>query len=168
MTPEALLKKHGISAPPVPVERIAEREGIAVCALPASDDISGAIVRKGAEVIIAVNPSHATTRRRFTIAHELGHFFLHSELMEHVDHDFRVSWRDNTSSTAVNWKEIQANQFAANLLMPTSFLQRDLNLLDKIDDNSIRWLSKRYHVSPLAMQIRLTNLGLVPSVLEFR
>jgi hypothetical protein len=35
------------------------------------------------------------------------------------------------------------------------------------DEDHSRALAKKYHVSPIAVQIRLTNLGLVPSVLEF-
>jgi Zn-dependent peptidase ImmA (M78 family) len=166
MTPEELLRKHRISQPPVPVEKLAKLEGLIICPLPASDEISGAIVRKGAHVVVAVNPSHAPTRRRFTIAHELGHYFLHGDLMEHVDQDFRVSWRDANSSRAVNWKEIEANRFAAKLLMPTAFLKGDLNTLRVIDEKAIQQLAKKYQVSPLAMQIRLTNLGLIPDIVR--
>jgi Zn-dependent peptidase ImmA (M78 family) len=83
--------------------------------------------------VIGVNPAHHLNRQRFTIAHELGHYFLHEGLEEHVDQNFRVEWRNADTSRAVNWQKIQANRFAAELLMPTSFLEDDLNELQTIE-----------------------------------
>jgi len=156
-----LLERFRIHNPPVPVDKIAKKLGFELVALSTSDDdISGAIIRKGGEVIIAVNPSHHLNRRRFTIAHELGHYFLHEGLDEHVDQDFRVAWRSADSSKAVNWLEIEANRFAAELLMPTQFLRRDLDSLHSIGKRTVALLASAYKVSPEAMKFRLTNLGI--------
>src|SRR5262249_2064651 len=87
---EELLQRFKVQKPPVPVDQLAKKLGILLCPLPADDEISGAIVRKDERVIIAVNPTHHGNRQRFTIAHELGHFFFHSGVEEHVDKDFRV------------------------------------------------------------------------------
>jgi Zn-dependent peptidase ImmA (M78 family) len=91
----------------------------------------------------------------------LGHFFLHAGLEEHVDENFRIAWRSASSSKAVNWTEIQANRFAAELLMPTRFIERDLNSLEDIDKRTVALLAKRYIVSPEAMKIRLSQLGIL-------
>src|SRR5437764_12493286 len=89
-----LLQESQVKTPPVPVERLAKKEGILLCPLPGSDEISGALIRKQGRAIIAVNPAHHENRQRFTIAHELGHYFLHERLEEHIDEgSFRVSWR---------------------------------------------------------------------------
>lgn len=56
--------------------------------------------------------------------------------------------------------EIEANQFAANLLMPTRFLRRDLQELGAIDVEDatvIEELAKKYEVSPHAMTLRLAK-----------
>ena len=113
-------------------------------------------------MVIAVNPAHHPNRQRFTIAHELGHFFFHAGIEEHVDKDFRVSWRRTADSPpGVDWQEITANRFAAELLMPTRFLTSDLDTIRNIDKRAVTLLALRYKVSPEAMKIRLSNLGIV-------
>jgi Zn-dependent peptidase ImmA (M78 family) len=160
-TVETLLQRFTIRRPPVPVDKIVKKLNLLLTPLPADDEISGAIVRKDGRVVIAVNPAHHINRQRFTIAHELGHYFLHEGLEEHVDENFRVAWRNADSSKAINWIEIQANRFAAELLMPTKFLESDLDALDKIDKRTVALLATKYVVSPEAMKIRLSQLGIL-------
>ena len=155
-----LLEKFRIRKPPVPVEKIVKKLGLSLVNLPAGDEISGAIIRRDDRVVIAVNPLHHVHRQRFTIAHELGHYFLHEGLEEHVDQSFRIAWRNADSSKAVNWLEIQANRFAAELLMPTDLLTRDLDSLRRIEKRTVALLAAAYKVSPEAMKFRLTNLGI--------
>jgi Zn-dependent peptidase ImmA (M78 family) len=163
MEPEELLRKHNVTVPAVPVHKIAKLEGIQVVDIPAADDISGALVRNGGRVVIAVNPRHHIHRRRFTVAHELGHFFRHSNIETHVDQDFRIDFRDARSSGAVDWMEITANEYAACLLMPTEFLLRDVTRREYVTESLVVLLAMRYEVSTLAMRIRLTNLGMLPA-----
>jgi Zn-dependent peptidase ImmA (M78 family) len=160
-TIEDLLQRFSVHRPPVPVEKIVKKLNIILAPLPGDDEISGAIVRKGGRVVIAVNPAHHINRQRFTIGHELGHYFLHEGLEKHVDQDFRVAWRNSDSSKAINWIEIQANRFSAELLMPTRFLQADLDALDTMDKRTVALLAAKYVVSPEAMKIRLANLGIL-------
>jgi len=159
---EDLLQQFRIQTPPVPVEKIARKLGILICPLPAEDDISGAIVRKDGHVVIAINPTHHSNRQRFTIAHELGHFFFHAGLEEHVDRDFRVSWRRVADSPpSVDWQEITANRFAAELLMPSRFMKSDLDTIGEVNKRAVTLFALRYKVSNEAMKIRLSNLGIV-------
>jgi Zn-dependent peptidase ImmA (M78 family) len=72
-----------------------------------------------------------------------------------VDQDFRINRQDGTS----NREEIEANRFAAELLMPVNLIEHDIDRFDQIDDLAVSWFANRYKVSPQAMQIRLTNLG---------
>ena len=72
-----LIRKNGVTRPPVPVESIAENLGIEIRFEAAEDDLSGALIRKPKEVVIGVNSAHHPNRQRFTIAHEIGHFILH-------------------------------------------------------------------------------------------
>jgi Zn-dependent peptidase ImmA (M78 family) len=159
---EAILQKFRIRKPPVSVHRIAKGMGLRVVAVPAEDSISGAIIRDSKEAIIAVNTSQHINRQRFTVAHELAHFLFHEGMEEHVDQNFRVAWRNSKSSKAIDWIEIEANRFAAELLMPTKFLMADLDSMERIDRHSVALLASRYRVSPEAMKFRLTNLGLIP------
>jgi Zn-dependent peptidase ImmA (M78 family) len=157
-----LLRKNHIVKPPVPVEHIAQSHGIEVREAPTGTNISGALVRSNGVVFIAVNSAHHLNRRRFTIAHELAHYHLdHPGTDLHVDGDFTINLRDQTSSQATDKHEIEANAFAAALLMPHEFLIRDLIEVVPLDDEKIRRLAKKYQVSEQAMTIRLVNLGFV-------
>lgn len=157
---DEILQEFAVRRPPIAVDKIAKKLGILLCPLPGDDDISGAIIRKDGHVVIAVNPAHHQNRQRFTIAHELGHYFFHKGLEEHVDQNFRVAWRNSDSSKAINWLEVEANRFAASLLMPTKFLQNDLEILQTLDARTLILLAKRYIVSPESMKIRLSQFGI--------
>ncbi|WP_157929549.1 ImmA/IrrE family metallo-endopeptidase [Phyllobacterium zundukense] len=67
---------------------------------------------------------------------------------------------DATSSLAVDEKEIEANQFAAEILMPKRFLLRELadNPIDLESDEDILRLSAKYAVSSQAMTYRIANI----------
>jgi len=155
-----ILRDNNVHRPPVPVEKIAEGYGIEVRYEPAEDELSGALVRKRNEVVIGVNASHHPNRQRFTIAHEIAHFLLHDGVEVHVDQDFRVNLRDQRSSEAVSREEIEANGFAAELLMPKEFIVRDTRRFPAVDEAVKQRLANRYRVSKRAMGLRLANLGL--------
>jgi len=155
-----LLRKNQVMKPPVPVDLIAKSVGIGIREAPTGTNISGALVRSKGTVFIAVNNAHHPNRRRFTIAHELAHYHLnHAGTDYHVDGDFTINLRDQTSAEATNVDEIQANAFAAELLMPKDFLLRDLTDLLPLDDEKVRKLARKYQVSEQAMRIRLVNMG---------
>lgn len=142
--------------PPVAVDKIAQMLGLDVRFSPGDDDVSGALIRKGKELIIGVNSSHHPNRQRFTIAHEIGHFMLHKALQIHVDEDFCIN-RDGSN----NRDEIEANRFASELLIPVEFIEADILRFPIIDDTVVSILANSYKVSIQAMKIRLTNLGYV-------
>ena len=130
------------------------------------DDISG-FLYPGKRPVIGVNKDQAQVRQRFTIAHELGHLKLHEHRQVHVDREFRVRFRSGTSSQGINRDEMEANRFAAELLMPLEFLRRDIEERDfALTDNEALWsLAKIYGVSAQAMAFRLNGLG-IPIVEE--
>lgn len=156
-----LLATHTVSAAPVPIEPIVRSRGIKLYKGNLKD-VSGMIVRQGDVVTIGVNETQHPTRQRFTIAHEFGHFLLHEGMPVRYDHNFRVNLRSDKSSQGVDVEEIEANFFAASILMPRQFLEKDYegHVVD-IDDPgmaSAKDLAKQYKVSPQAMSNRLINL----------
>ena len=152
-----LLEQYGEKAPPVHIERIVKRCGLEIRAGDLKD-ISGLIVRSAGTAVIGVNSTQSRVRQRFTIAHEFGHFLLHEGLTRHVDRDYRVNFRSDESSKAINVEEIEANFFAASILMPRSFLDQD-KAVEAIDsDAKVAELAKRYDVSRHAMSLRLVNI----------
>jgi len=72
--------------------------------------------------------------------------------------------RDERSSEGTDEHEIEANIFAAELLMPAAFLERDLEQLDPadlLDEDGLISLAAAYRVSPQALTFRLANLGYI-------
>ena len=160
-----LLKEYEISTPPVHVENLARKLGVKLSFEPfeGDDAISGILYRDNDNTVIGVNSAHAKTRQRFTIAHEIGHLKLHNKKL-FIDKVFRVDFRDQTSSLARDREEIQANSFAAALLMPRDFLIREIkrrieNRGNLSSQKLIEELARAFEVSSQAMEYRLTNLG---------
>jgi Zn-dependent peptidase ImmA (M78 family) len=155
-----LLKKYGVRGPAVPVEDIARGEGASIVVRQFNNEISGLLLRDGDNAIIAVERKQSPARRRFTIAHELGHLLLHQGKEIRVDTAFRVNLRSPESSTAEDVEEVESNAFAAALLMPEIFVRDDTAglVLDIDDEARVQALAKRYHVSRQAMMLRLVNL----------
>lgn len=168
---EHVLEQNMIFEAPVAVEVIAGNEGIKVSYedFDNVDNISGMLYRDEKQAAIAINSGHHSNRQRFSIAHELGHYFLHTgELF--VDRIDRVNatrhFRNERSSLAVDRKEIEANTFAANLLMPKSFVHAEISkILEEkpsiTGDELIDKMSVLFEVSSAAMTYRLENLGIL-------
>ena len=107
---------------------------------------------------ITVNSSDSMTRKRFTAAHELGHYLFHRDLFnkKHIDSNIYSLERDDVvladGERSLRPKhEIQANKFAANFLMPPKIVY-ELKRQGIVD--SAR-LSKIFKVSEAAMRVRL-------------
>ena len=154
---ERQLHVNKVSTCPVPVERMVTNYRIKILGGDLGE-VSGLIVRKGDSVTIGVNNAHSLGRRRFTIAHEFGHFLLHAGISDHIDRDYRVNFRAKESTQGSNVDEIEANFFAANLLMPKKFLD-NAKALDALDDEKlVKELAKKFKVSQYAMSLRLSKL----------
>lgn len=160
-----LLAEHGVIQPPVDVEALAMASGVAVVHRPFVDgDVSGMLFRGETKDIIGVNSSHSVQRQRFTIAHELGHRALHPGRELILDVPVRINFRDKTSSAATDREEIEANAYAAALLMPEQMIRDRLDSLPAAErrdpDTTATSLATIFQVSVAALGFRLINLGL--------
>ena len=160
---QALLQENQITTSPVPVKRIAKALGAQLRFSPLDDELSGMIYVNKGTPIIGVNVLHHPNRQRFTIAHECGHLVFHKEQITkevHVDKTFLMLMRDSISAVGVNKMEIEANRFAAELLMPESLLTKALGNkpFDVDDEGVVRALARNFKVSQSAMRFRLGNL----------
>ncbi len=159
-----LLAEHNVTSAPVPVERIAKALGAQLRFSPLDDELSGMVYVKDGTPIIGVNALHHPNRQRFTIAHECGHLVCHRRAITkeiHVDKSFTTMlMRDSNSATGEDEMEVEANLFAAELLMPASFLALSLKEypIDIDDEAAITALARKYKVSAAAMRFRLGNL----------
>lgn len=102
---------------------------------------------EGAKGAIYYNPSEPYVRQRFTVAHELGH-----ALMGHGERP-----RDTSSSmNSYEPVEVEANCFAAELLMPVATVR---SAVDQFSITDISVLAAGFNVSESAMKFRMKNLA---------
>lgn len=148
---------------PVDVEAVAQGLGIAVVRDKFEPTISGVLIREASSTVIVVNLDHHSRRQRFTIAHELGHYELHPGRELTVDSSVRLNWRDDVAGLATDQEEIDANAFAAELLMPADAVRAAVASLrgELADPRKVSArLTARFDVSTEAMGYRLINLGI--------
>lgn len=151
---------------PIDVSKIAKQLDIKVIIDDLSSSrLSGFAYQKNGEKIIGVNEFESDERKRFTIAHELGHLLLHKNSVSY-DQGGIMMFRDGHSSEGIDQKEVQANRFAAELLMPEQDIRLDLAKEKTFDlmttpellSSFVERMAKKYNVSEQAMSIRLTTL----------
>lgn len=137
--------------PPVRVVDLAGSLGLGVWEVDLPKDISGKIMKDSkhggkAGYSILINANDSLVRKRFTVAHEIGHFVLHrSQIGDGLVDD--AMYRSGLST----WAEVQANKAAADILMPYDLIDKAVQSGAKsIDD-----LAALFVVSKQAMAIRL-------------
>lgn len=161
---QLIVRELGNDEIPVNVKLIARKLKVTIGETELPEETSGVIQKvEGGNSTILVNNSHAKVRQRFTIAHELGHFILSTKSGIYVDK--KIFFRDSRYKPASDLEEIEANIFAAELLMPTHHVKRELGRIIKngiidIEDNIITPLAEKFGVSTIAMSIKLQNMGL--------
>lgn len=161
-----ILSKYSEFALPINVKNIVQKLGIILKPFPLGDDVSGVLSLENGKSVIIYNSLQSKQRRRFTIAHELGHYILHrNESNLFVDSNFKLFRSNNSSDTPHKaFLEQQANLFAASILMPKELVEREIEKIDfdfSKGDESLQYLSKLFNVSSTAMYYRLFNLGLL-------
>jgi Zn-dependent peptidase ImmA (M78 family) len=139
---------------PIDPVRIAATFGLKTFSADLDGRVSGMLVKRtGTDPEIRLNGEDSRNRKRFTAAHELGHYVRRSRQLEEYEY---VDYRDEHSASGTDEEERFANGFAANLLMPRDAVQ---SLSGEGTPDFL--LAKRFGVSREAMQNRLDNLGLL-------
>jgi Zn-dependent peptidase ImmA (M78 family) len=154
-----------VSEPPVDLFGIVKRMEVQLLEYNLGDGTSGVLVIQNGKGTIGFNPRDAHVRRRFTVAHELGHYVLHRTTNDlFVDNFFLIKFRGNNSYTGDDYlHEQEANAFAAALLMPENFIEEEMKKMEYrglTEADFIGRLAKKFEVSIPAMTYRLTNLNI--------
>jgi Zn-dependent peptidase ImmA (M78 family) len=152
-TAAGLLKSAKLSTAPISINDLVNTAKLTfdLTVAPMSDkDFNGKgdamTQRRGDCVFIIYNNDKSVVRKRFSVAHELGHLYL-----GHLHGNSSIDL--NTDS----FDEIEANAFAAHILIPPNLLKNDIKLGNKNPEQ----LAKRYDVSLDAMWLQIRNSGLV-------
>ncbi len=165
MAEEKIEKYNPEGLSPFPFEKIEEdRSDLNIVLISLNSNFSGVIEfnKEKNEFTIFANIDKPKTRQYFTIAHELGHYFLHQDIIKREDiiidsenssgnrELFRLDFYKHTKI------ETEANNFAASLIMPTDLVKKAWKIFESVEE-----CAKVFNVSVSAMSIRLEKLNLI-------
>ena len=151
--------------PALSLQSIARSEGIKSRMDAFPDAWEGALISIGAKRFILVNTRiDNQDRHRFTFAHELGHHFLGHPLSILPDGQTGIQCTPEDIQGSKKPREVEANQFAEELLMPEDRFSLDMAGAP-IDFALIGSLSKQYMVSKQACGYRIAALTKNPCII---
>ena len=179
---ENVLNKYQITKTPYKfLNKICEEENI--CILPVekfSGNVDGFIQNISGEYYIFYNPNKIIERQNFTIAHEIGHYFLNHIKQGQALYDYEENLFNNKNKI-----EVEANYFASHILLPKELITKEFENLIKFN-TAIRnpsiplkiskhgvyyqnWkiitnkLCKKYKISEQMLNYKLQELNLIDS-----
>ena len=165
LTPETnlarrIIDKYSLS-PPVDIQSMVEAYARLTFVHIPFDDIDGVSLNlktRDKSTHVIVNSASAPSRQRFTMAHELGHILIPWHVGSVlIDQVAPVSPRSSSYFTPESWTmETEANSFAAELLMPYSWLERVISTTDDLSKIH-RNISQSCQTSALSVAIRLSQ-----------
>lgn len=111
--------------------------------------------------VISVSSSYDVKRRRFLVAHEIGHLFIH---MHFLNQNVWLNLKSCSSQVYAfghDQQELEANEFASEFLMPEKvFKEMALKFAKENYEDLIANLSNYFKVSEVAILYRGHNLKL--------
>ena len=151
-----LLNRYNYIDDMVDIANIVRQQNYNVFIDDLDNNISGYVDHENRDVVL--NKNETPERRRFTLAHELGHIILNS--------NNRIQHRDNILNNQLDIyanddKEVEANYFAGCILMPKNVFIREFNNIKGNIDYKIQKLASYFGVSKLAVSVRANVLNLI-------
>lgn len=118
-------------------------------------EFSGSIKKVGDSYRILINSDHPEGRQRFTIAHELAHYFLHQHIIDRLELVDTALYR----SGQPNEVEREANIWAAAILMPHKLIKKHekdaLNQGLKSNSQVLEYIANKMKVSKQVLAISM-------------
>ncbi len=174
LTPEEILKEHWDKKVPVNVKQILAGIGVRfrehdlsnlehAIDLDKTDAILGVAFSDGDDLGILYSCRIDKDATNYVLAHELAHCCLHMKPSEefHVelkcskDLYSRAHGKSVFSGYKNSYKEVQADKFAADLLIPTEAL---FEILASEAQQSVESIAKYFHVSKEIVRLKVMNI----------
>jgi len=177
-----LTKYHPSFSVPVPIERIVEID-LQISIVP----IKGLLVRESIDAFLScdftelyIDHDHymgQTNRSRFTLAHEVGHYVLHRDVVAQITSIEQLRRFILGEGTGRAVYEIHADNFAGCLLMPRDQVRAEYDIQKKTVEDRFRSarleipdkstlvsfmaneIARKFDVSPKAAEIRLSKVS---------
>ncbi len=163
--PEDILKRLGIyNAEDIDLDLVAYSLGAEV-KYSSLIDCEGNIVGTNTNAIITINKDVGIERQRFSLGHELGHWV--NDRNQNLTYRCAVNdmrQREFQESNFRQQREVRANQFSAELLVP-KYIVKPLLDSSEINFELIRKLADIFTVSVTSMAIRVVELSKLPCML---
>lgn len=163
---------------PVPIEDIVEfdlrLELIPKAFIKQNIDLDGFLSRDLKTIYIdsELMNKRNLNRYRFTIAHEVGHYVLHSKEIQESEYRTTSEWskmREEMDEEDLNWFEQQAYEFAGRLLVPRNRLIEALeDLREKIEKYKTSYPDSNYEIKEAIARVICGQFQVSPDVMERR
>lgn len=161
---EQILDENNIISPSIDPFEIATNKGLIVFVSTFEDEnIAGFLDIKNKEIY--VNADDSLGRKRFTIAHELGHYMLEHKI-DKYDVLYRKAISDYSGySDEEKVREQEANYFAGCLLVPENILSQtlldagiDIDKDELLSNKEMSFLSDTFKVSGQVIGFRIKDI----------
>lgn len=162
-TARKILKDYKIKKYPVELMGILEDKNYKYIEINSwKNNVDALLIPEDGELYLAVNGKHHDHRKRFSLAHELGHIFLNHDLNYYKR---KITFEDipitviKEHIAVQKHLETEANIFAGELLVPLNWLKKEFEKIsNKNNIQSISFeLAKIFNVSSYVMSIRITD-----------
>ncbi|MFH1982973.1 MAG: ImmA/IrrE family metallo-endopeptidase [Pseudomonadota bacterium] len=156
-----ILRDHGLLQLPIDPLKVAHALEVRVHnAKFSEEDKSGVVTKREGNIIIYLDYDDSPARKRFTIAHEIGHLVLHMQAADDyeiidTEDNFRSIPNSDGKWSKERKMEWEANTFAAALLMDEELVRSEWE-----HTKDLGLLAWKFQVSESAMAIRLSSLNL--------
>lgn len=153
---KSLIKSLGTITLPIDPYRIAEKGGIEI----REDDCegySGMLLVVNSQALISIKMSiREYPKKRFTVAHELGHFYIPGHITRETNY-FKCNDKDLNTFGRKDNRESEANEFAAELLMPEDIFKEKIKHKN-LSYNLLEDLIATFKTSLTATGIRFVDI----------
>ena len=139
----------------IDIEAIAYYKGATVKRRPLKG-CEARIIGHGERAIISVSSASSPERYRFSIGHELGHWFKHRGTVGNLCKKKDILANRSSLNKSVRGKEKVANEYASELLMPSYLFSKHIKN-STISFDVILSIKEAFHVSLTAAAIRYVN-----------
>lgn len=148
---ESIRSQFGFSFPLCPYQIVENLRDVDLISHRFDSDKAAGVLLRGEKSIIILNSKRGIRSQRFTLTHELVHYFMHGSVMHFMC--------DTVSKSPLEW---QANEGAAELLMPYRYFLQDIKNISSFHGISslkmVFALAEKYQVSTAMIRNRIESL----------
>lgn len=150
---------HGLNdRQPIRLRSLLQELNVQTVFKPLSDSFAGMAIKADDDRFMLVNSNHTLARQHFTICHELYHLFVQKNFTAQVCNTGQFMYKDA--------EELNADWFAAYLLIPRDGVLMQIENWDELEKNQIKLatvlkLEQFFSCSRQSLLIRLEEIGLI-------